>query len=194
MRVHTLLLLASGAAAATTACGDTTGLTAYLDNDTATVSLYALGGTAVWLPSGYSIGSHSAVRTEQVLSFDFAFDIDTAGRPVLLPTGALKLGQQSGQSGLQLSTLPFDSIRVAPTTNYQRDSAVVIGDSSVVIAHSTPLTCPTSVNAITGVYYAKLLVLTVDTTSAPNGRRVDFRILYDLNCGYRGLELGKPKH
>src|SRR5437867_8675066 len=193
MRVHTLILPASGAAAATTACGDTTGLTAYLDNDTATVSLYALGGTAVWLPSGYSIGSHSAVRTEQVLSFDFAFDIDTAGRPVLLPTGALKLGQQSGQSGLQLSTLPFDSIRVAPTTNYQRDSAVVIGDSSVVIAHSNPLTCAT-ITGLTGVYYAKLHVLTLDTTATPNGRRVEFEILTDINCGYRGLEPGLPKH
>src|SRR5439155_1538549 len=111
------------------ACGDTTGLTAYVDNRLdSLVSLYALSGTPVTQPSGYSIGARSAVRTEQVLSFDFAFDIDTAGRPVLLPTGALKLGQQSG---VQTSSLAFDSIRIAPTTNYQRDSAVVIGDSSV---------------------------------------------------------------
>ena len=190
MRYLTLLLLASVAVVAATACGDTTGLQAYVTNRVDTVSLYALSGTPVTEPSGYSIGARSAVRTEQVLSFDFAFDIDTSGRPVLLPTGALKLGQQSG---LQLSRLPFDSIRIAPSANYQRDSAVVIGDSSVVIAHSNPLTCAT-ITGLTGVYYAKLHVLTLDTTATPNGRRVEFEILTDINCGYRGLEPGLPKH
>jgi len=191
MRNLTPLPIAVAAVVAAIACGDTTGLTAYVDNRLdSLVSLYALSGTPVTQPSGYSIGARSAVRTEQVLSFDFAFDIDTAGRPVLLPTGALKLGQQSG---LQLSSLAFDSIRIAPTTNYQRDSAVVIGDSSVVIAHSGPLTCPT-LTGLTAVYYAKLQVLNIDTTAAPNGRRVDFKILTDINCGYRGLETGLPKH
>ncbi len=189
MRYVTQLLLASAAVVAATACGDSTGLQAYVENRLDTlVSLYALSGTPVTEPSGYSIGSRSAVRTEQVLAFDFAFDIDTAGRAVLLPTGALKLGQQSG---LQLSKLPFDSIRIAPTTNYQRDSAVVIDDSSVVIAHSATVGCPTG---IPGVYYAKLRVLALDTTATPNGRRVDFKILTDINCGYRGLEAGLPKH
>ena len=183
-----LLVLACGLAAA---CGNPLGLQAYIPNRRDTlVSLYALSGTPVSLPSGYSIGARQAVRTDQALSFDFAFDIDTAGRPVLLPTGALKLGQQSG---LQTSSLAFDSIRIAPTTNYQRDSAVVIGDSSVVIAHSGPLTCPT-LTGLTAVYYAKLQVLNIDTTAAPNGRRVDFKILTDINCGYRGLETGLPKH
>jgi len=37
-------------------------------------------------------------------------------------------------------------------------------------------------------------VLDIDTTSTPNGRRIDFEILNDLNCGYRGLEPGVPRH
>ena len=191
MRYLTLLCIAVAAVIVPSGCGDTTGLTAYIDNRLDTlVSLYALGGTAVTQPSGYSIGLRSPVRTEQVLSFDFAFDIDTAGRPVLLQTGALHLGQSSG---LQLSSLAFDSIRLAPTANYKLDSAVVINDSSVVIAHSSPLTCPT-ITGITGVYYAKLQVLAIDTTSTPNGRRLDFKILTNINCGYRGLEAGLPAH
>jgi len=43
------------------------------------------------------------------------------------------------------------------------------------------------------VYYAKLHVLAIDTTSGPNGRRIDFEILTDINCGYRGLAPGVPK-
>jgi hypothetical protein len=45
---------------------------------------------------------------------------------------------------------------------------------------------------IPAVYYAKLHVLTIDTTSTPNGRRINFEILTDLNCGYRGLQTGLP--
>ncbi|OLC09616.1 MAG: hypothetical protein AUH41_04815 [Gemmatimonadetes bacterium 13_1_40CM_66_11] len=185
MRYLTSLLFACAAAAAA-ACGDSFGLQAYRSNVVDTVSLYALSGTPVTKPSGYAL-LNGAVRTEQVAYFDFAFDIDTAGRAVLLPTGALKLGQQSG---LQLSTQAFDSLRIAPTANYHLDSAVVVHDSSVVLAHSAQVPCG---NGFLTYYYAKLHVLTIDTTSTPNGRRIDFAILADLNCGFRGLEPGVPK-
>jgi hypothetical protein len=189
MRYLTLLVFVSGAAAA--GCGNPTGLAAYTPNVVdSLVSLYALSGTPVTTPSGFSIPSNAAVRTDLALSFDFAFDIDTAGRALLLQTGALKLGQQSG---LQIGSQPFDSIKIAPTTGYQLDSAVVVHDSSVVIAHSSTSTCVT-VLGVAYPYYAKLLVLTIDTTSGPNGRRIDLRILTDRNCGYRGLEAGLPTH
>ncbi|SRR6266545_77543 len=186
MRYFILLVLACGIAAA---CGNPLGLPgAFITNTTDTVSLYALSGTPVSQPSGYSIGFRRAVRTEQALSFDFAFDIDTAGRALLLPTGALKLGQQSG---LQISAQQFDSIKIAPTSKYNLDSAQVVNENSVVILHSSAVTCSFGIAAF---YYAKLHVLTIDTTSTPNGRRIDFEILTDINCGYRGLEPGVPRH
>ena len=188
MRYVTLFLFAAGAGAAA-ACGDSTGLQAYLPNTVDTVSLYALSGTPVNTPSAYSFQSRGVVRTDQAATFDFAFDIDTAGRPVFLPTGAMKLGRLSG---LQVVTQKFDSIRLAPTTGYQLDSAVVVHDSSVVLAHSVPVPC-NNVQA-QGVLYAKLHVLSLDTTSAPNGRRIEFEILTNFNCGFRGLEPGTPKH
>src|SRR2546425_3940186 len=92
-----------------------------IDNKPDTVSLYALHGTPVSSPSAYSLQFVSAVRPDQSSSFDFVFDIDSTGRPVLLTTGALKLGRASG---IQLTTTPFDSIKIAPTGNYQLDSAV----------------------------------------------------------------------
>src|SRR5712664_3602547 len=121
MRYFILSLLVCAVIAA---CGNPLGLPgAFISNVVDTVSLYALSGTPVSLPSGYSIISRHTVRTDQGSPFDFAFDIDTAGTSRLYPTGALKLGRQSG---LQLSAQQFDSIKIAPTTNYNLDSAQVV--------------------------------------------------------------------
>jgi hypothetical protein len=183
MRALTLLILAFAVG-----CGDPFPLPQASDSSHVdTVSLYALHGTPVSSPSAYAMEFRQAVRTDQTPSFDFAFDIDTAGRPVLLTTGALKLGRQSG---VQITTTPFDSILIAPTSGYQLDSAVFVDSNTVAILHSRSLTCSFGIAA---VFYAKLHVLAIDTTSALNGRRMDFEILTNVNCGYRGLEIGVPR-
>jgi hypothetical protein len=188
MRTLSLLFVALAIAAA---CGDPLGVPPPgVPNRTDTVSLYALSGTPVTTPSGYLIFFRQVVRTDQTsLGLDFAFDIDSAGRPVLLPTGALGLPRASGI----LRTLhAFDSVTVAPTGDYQSDSAVVVDSNAVMILHSRPQGCSFSPQAVF-VFYAKLHVLAIDTTSGPNGRRIDFEILNNVNCGYRGLEPGLPK-
>ena len=184
MRYLTLIMVgATVCAAAAVGCGNPLGLPgAFITNRTDTVSLYALSGTPVYQPSGYSIAARSAVRTEQSVPFDFAFDIDTAGRALLYPTGALKLGTQSG---LQISAQDFDSVLIAPTANYHLDTALVVTANSVVIAQSTSVTCSFGILAY---YYAKLHVLAIDSVA----RRMDFEILTDINCGYRGLNSGLP--
>jgi len=185
MRLRPLFLFTLALAAA---CGAPLGLPrACCENKVITVSLYALSGTPVSFPSAYSLLFNQPVRPDQTTSLDFAFDLDSAGRAKLFPTGALHLGRASG---IQLTTTAFDSIKVAPTSHYQLDSAVVVDSNSVAILHSTPTQCTFG---ITTAYYAKLHVLAIDTTSGPNGRRIDFEILTDINCGYRGLETGLPK-
>jgi len=177
-------------------CGSPTGIpAAFITNTVDTVHLYALSGTPVTLPSGYVIyPSRAAVRTDQNPFFDFAFDIDTAGRALFLPTGALKMGRNSG---LQIVDVPFDSIHTALLANYNRDSATVVHENDVVMAHSIPTTCSFGIAA---AYYAKMHIIRIDTTAAVDtatglsGRRVDFEILVNLNCGYRGLDPGLPKH
>jgi len=171
------------------ACGDPLGLPPpAIPNRTDTVSLYALSGTPVTTPSAYVISFRQVVRTDQsAQGFDFAFDIDSTGRAVLLPTGVLRLGRQSG---IQTTSRAFDSVLVATAGGYQLDSAVAVDSGSVAIVHSRPLVCSFG---ITSIYYAKLHVLRVDTTSGPDGRRIDFEILNNVNCGYRGLEPGLPK-
>src|SRR2546426_5325065 len=102
------------------ACSDTTGLpAAVIDNVVDTVSLFALFGTPISTPSAYDLSSrlggvaaNALVRTDQASAFDFAFNFDSLRRPVLLPPGAVGLGQSSG---LQRASRPFDSITVAPT-------------------------------------------------------------------------------
>jgi len=187
MRYCTLFL---ATCALVVSCGNPSGLQpAFYTNIEYTVSLYALTRTPVSLPSAYSITGRQQVRTEQGSPFDFAFDIDSTGEPVLIPTGPLKLGQQSG---IQISAQDYDSIKFAPTTGYKLDSSQVVHENSVVLAVTRATPCQSSIGFV-APFYAKLHVLAIDTTSTPNGRRIDFVIIPDVNCGYRGLEPGLPK-
>jgi len=184
------LLAVTGFALLAAACNDTSGLPAAgFPNVVDTVSLYALSRTPIQSPSAYRLtGTRTVVRTDQTSQFDFAFDFDAAtGRPVLKPTGALGLGNSSA---LQRTTAAFDSIKTAPTGGWVFDSALVADSGAVLLVRSRPTTCYTQ---ITVSLYAKLEVLAVDTSSAPGGRRIDFRILVDENCAYRSLEPGLPK-
>lgn len=166
------------------ACGDTTGLPApFYANQVDTVSLYALRGTLVTQPSAYTLDVAQRVRTDQTTALDFAFDFDSLGAPALFPTGAIHLGQLSG---LQTSTATFTALTLAPTGGYIFDKPVALDTGTVVLVRSRPTQCSFGV---TVSLYAKLRVLSVDSTA----RRLDFEILVDRNCGYRGLEIGLPK-
>ena len=166
------------------ACGEPFGLpVARIENVIDTVSLFALDGTPVATPSAYHIETGTAVRTDRTGTFDFAFNITAAGAPVLLPTGALGLG---GGAAVQATTLAFDSILIAPGGGWLQDSSVAADSGKVVLARSRLTVCTFGASVF---YYAKLEVLRIDTAA----RRIDFRILVDPNCGYRGLEPGIPR-
>jgi len=193
MRSLLILRAAVAAALVVAACGpDLTGLLpASIPNRTDTISVYALTGTPVSTPSAYVIWpTRQVVRTDQNAVFDVAFDIDSSGHALILPTGAMKLGRQSG---VQVTTTLFDSVKTAPSSGYQIDSAVVLSVNSVAIVHSRAAQCSSDLSPVHN-FFAKLHVLDIDTTSGPNGRRIDLEILTDINCGYRGLEPGLPKH
>jgi len=166
------------------ACGDTNNLpAAYFANVVDTVSLFALRGTDVRLPSAYALDGAHPVRVDQTTALDFAFDFDSLGAPALFPTGAINLGQLSG---LQRSTMTFDAIKLAPTGGYIFDKPIALDTGTVVLVRSRPIQC-TFGTAVS--LYAKLRVLAVDSTA----RRLDFATLVDQNCDYRGLEPGLPK-
>ena len=173
----------TGLALLAAACSNTTGLpAAVFTNVVDTVSLWALRGTAITLPSAYVLEGAVPVRTDTTVNFDFAFDFDSSGKAALLPTAALHLGTGSG---LQRTSTAFAAITVAPTGGYILDSAVTVDTGTVLYAVSRPVGC--IIGAVP--LYAKLHVLSVDTAA----RRLQFEILVDQNCGYRGLAPGLPK-
>jgi hypothetical protein len=155
---------------------------ATVENVVDTLSVWAVSGTALHLPSAYAVDVRRAVRPDAGAGFDFVFEMDAAGQAQLLPTGAIDLGRSSG---VLLATQPFDSITVAPVTGYQDSLAVAVGLDDVAIIRSRPVQC--FFQTIEPLY-AKLRVLTID----PAERRMDFEVLANVNCGYRGLEPGLP--
>ena len=79
------------------ACSSSTDLPDPTDaNIIDTTTVWALDGTAVTDPSGFSIPDRIAVRTDQSAAFDFAFNVDNSGKPVFLPIDLLGLGSVSG--------------------------------------------------------------------------------------------------
>ena len=167
------------------ACSDTTGLPkAVIANAVDTVALYALLDGDPQHPSAYLLQGNSPVRVDLSPVFDFAFNFDSLGRPVLLSTyaAARTFGKQSA---LQHGHAPFDSITIAPSGGWNFDSALAVGPDSVVLVRSRLTTC---VTGITVPLYGKLHVLGVDTAA----QRLDFEIMADENCGYRGLAPGLP--
>ena|SRR5438128_1565112 len=165
------------------ACGSSTGLPpAHIENVVDSVALYALDGTPLTAPSAYDIEFLRTVRTDVTTAYDFIFNIDAADRALLLPTGAVGLGKQSG---IRLESAAFDAITDAPTSGYVDSTAVAIDSGSVAVIRSRPTQC--TFGAIVFLY-AKIEVLKIDRVA----RRLDFRILADLNCGYRQLQPGLP--
>jgi hypothetical protein len=180
MRISPLYL----AFLAAVACGDTNGLPdPTLNNEERTETLYALTGTPVGTPSAYAIQGSRRVRTDESQDFDFAYSIESEGRPVFVPRSVLGIDPNASvQPGLQSSSLSFEGIVEAPTNGYITEQVVPIalGDRFVVRGR---ITCPIGVPT-----YAKLEVVSIDDVA----RTVTFRVLTNNNCGYRGLQPGLP--
>lgn len=178
-----VLATVGGAAVFTAACGSDFQLPpATFENRVDTVSLYALTGTSIGVPSAYYLEFRRVVRTDQSSAFDFVFDFTPIGDPVFIPTGPLGLGEGSG---LQVTSEPFDSITIAPGGGYVYDAAAAADSGAVLLVQSRVTICSFGLSTS---YYAKLRVLHVD----PIERRIDLEILVNANCGYRGLEPGLP--
>ena len=175
-------------AAIAAACSSTANLPDPTDaNLIDTTTVWALNGTAITDPSGFSIPDRIAVRTDQSAAFDFAFNIDNSGKPVFLPIKLLGLGAVSGVNpGLLLSSIAFDSIRTAVTG----DSYVFEDTVGVVVGSSYYARSRVVCSTLAMPMYGKIEILSVD----PAGRSVTFRYLVDNNCGYLGLEPGLPRN
>lgn len=174
------------------ACGGPTELTADFPTTSATVTLFALNGTAPAAPTGLAL-----VPTPQVLrpgpdfGFDLAVDFAANGSALLYPVDRVASLAVLGPGrfvGLQLVTeVLFDSLGRAPDNDYTFDEAlpVAVGDIGVVESLNHPY-CRGSF--FLQSIYAKFRVEAID----PVARTVRLRVVADPNCGFRGLESGLP--
>jgi hypothetical protein len=168
-------------------CDNTLALPAAgIPNDTNTVTLHALQGTPINAPSGFDVIRGVTARTDdQSEGFDIAFDIDDEGRALIFTTGALGLNVRSA---IQTSDRAFGDIVIAPLEDYGLDSVLVVGVDSVFIVRSRPASfgCIFFLGQLPR--YGKFHVLDLNLET----RQITLKNLVNMNCGYRGLEIGLP--
>lgn len=177
-----ILITALGLSIVASACEDTTLPEAIYENEVDTVTLYALDGTPVDTRSGYNLVGRASVRTDLTTTFDFVFNIDTLGQPVLIPAAALEMGTNAG---FQATTGTFEDVRSAPAGDYLTDDPYPVNVGDVVAARSRLVSCA-GLGSLS--YYGKIGVIAIDLTE----RNITFEILTNINCGYRSLEPGRP--
>jgi hypothetical protein len=183
--------LAVAATLAAVACGDPFRVEAQSDTIERDVTFVALNGTSPALPAAVLLAPEPiAVRPGPDFVFDLAFDITPAGVAQLLPLDIVgQPGVTGGRTvGIQkLTGQSYESVLRAPAGGYTVRQAVpiAVGDVGVVQA----LAHPSCLGSFVGTtVFAKFRVDAIDVAS----RSVRLRILADPNCGFRGLETGRP--
>ena len=168
------------------ACSDANSIPdATFTNVIDTVVVYAISGTEVFRASGYAMTQRSPVRIDNSTSADFGYDLTPDGRNILLPGAMIGHPGVAGvDPGLQHTDLTFDEIEVAEVNNYKTLDTVAVAAGDVLYLRSRiPSTCFLGVPT-----YGKIEVLEFDDAS----RSIKFRVLANLNCGYKALKPGLP--
>ena len=169
------------------ACSDPNTLPdAQLENVVDTVTISALTGTAIRLPSAFSVADRAVVRTDLSAQFDFAFDIlPGSNTPAFLPRSALGFPLEGSlQPGLQEREEAFALILEAEPNGYITRDTIPIALGERYMARSRVVCTGLGIPR-----YGKLEVLAID----PTARTVTFQVLVGQNCGYNSLVPGIPE-
>ncbi len=190
MRVLTCLAVVV-VAAVLAACGNPLALLpASINNSVDTVEMYSVNGTALDRPSAYVVAERRPVKLgvdATRYNFDFVYRLTPSGSefaPYAVVAANNDTTVTSGKPAFQVTTTAFDAITIAEQTGYEPNKALKLAVGQVMYVRSAiPNGCYLSIP-----YYAKLEVLSFDSAA----KSVKFRILVDINCGYRGLAPGIP--
>ena len=183
---RTGLVFGAVAAIGFAACDDPFAPRATTQVRTDSFIVYAVSQTPVNLPAAFNIVFFTPLRLEPTYGFDLVFDIDDAGKVVLIPVslvgGAVTQGRRVG---LQRITGAYDAVTVAPTGGYKYDSTVVLDVGEAALVELQTEVCQFQSSQLV---YAKMQIKAVD----PVSRTIVFRITYDPNCGFRSFLPGVP--
>ena len=137
-------------------------------------------------PAAFNIVFFTPLRLEPSYGFDLVFDIDEAGKVVLIPVRLVGGAATAGRHvGLQKITVPYEDVKQAPTSGYNPDSTLKLGVGEGAIVELQTSVCEFQSSQLV---YAKLQIKAID----PISRTIVFRMTYDPNCGFKSFEPGVP--
>jgi len=182
-------LAAAALAVLGVACGDLTGVPASLPTLTDSGTVYALNGAPPGAPTALHVYSGTLLPATAAFIFDVAFDIDTAGRVLVIPQRVVATGLSSSHTvGLQSISGDFDALASAPKSGYRADTTLITKPGQVVaIQSSDPNACSISLTGST--LYAKVVVTAIDVVQ----KTLAVRFAVDPNCGFVSFASGVPK-
>lgn len=185
----TTLFSAAGSLLALTllaACGDPLSLpAATIENRVDTLKLYSTTQSPIFQPSAFVMLARTPARLDQLVLFDFIYDTRSTGEHFFLPYAAVAPTPQTSRlPGFLPTETPFNDITVAEQVGYITKDTIPLSVGKILYVRS-------AVDATCGIglpYYGKLEVLGFNEEE----HSVRFRFLINVNCGYRGLQLGIP--
>lgn len=157
-----------------------------------TVAVYAITGTPASFPAAWNSVFGRVARIDPSIDFDIAFDIEGNGEVRLIPARLISStkfsfgqNQATQQVGIQVSSGSFESVTLAPTGGYTRDSVVTASVGETVVLQIDSDVC---INSFGQGRYAKMIIDSVNAAS----RLIYFRGARDPNCGFRSFRPGIP--
>jgi hypothetical protein len=173
---------------AVAACDNPYTVKANYENSSQAFQLYALSGTATNLSSALLLSVKSVTRVDGAFAFDVAFDINSAGKIVVIPANVV--GQNTNGArpvGVATNLGSYSTILEAPLGGYTFDSVTVVSVGQAFVIKSQQTACGTS---LTPYMYAKAVVDSVDLTK----RTLLGHAVININCGFRSLRDGIPTY
>jgi hypothetical protein len=183
------LLVAVGAVAAVTACGEPTSFGNRFHNQNVFPLVYAMTGTSPSLASGLAVRSGLPVRLDPSWAFDIAFDMTDQGDVVV--HSAKKLATELStvnRVGFLFTSAAFEEVTAAPTSGYAYDTTLTLAVGRVMLIDVFDASC--SGQSFLGLNIrAKMVIDSVNVTS----RAIYLHLLTNRNCGLKSLVEGEPK-
>ena len=189
MKFRLPLLIAVGAVAAV-ACSDQSPFRAQYPNVLIFGYAYAMNGTHPALPTAVRVIRRNVSPIDATFAFDFAFDMDEFGFVTVHSARrvANEIASVSRVGFMIDSVNPFDQIAKAPATGFAYDTSMRLTAGNTLLVDVFEAECQG--RSFLGFNIrAKLQLDSVDATN----RIVYFRMLPNVNCGFRSLLEGLPK-
>lgn len=184
------LLVAVGAVAAVTACGEPTTPGTRFPNEEQFPVVYAMSGTSPSLPSAISVRGSTIARMDPAWAFDIAFDITDGGEVRAHSVRAVASELASvNRVGFLFVNQAFEAVAEAPTTGYVYDTTVTLPVGRVLLIDVFDFrTC--AGQFLGPNIRAKLVLDSINMDS----RAVYLHMLSNPNCGLRSLVQGEPRN